>query len=192
MRECFYMDQNSTIYVIRHGEASSNEPDAPLTEVGQKQAQQLAEFLSRFTNNENSRLISSPYLRASKTAEIVAARINQTFSKDKRLQERNIGDYQGSNLFKDLKNHFSDTNHRFPNGESNGEVRVRAISLIDEIRHDNQHPTFLFTHRLTMMILFNYYDQNWDFDKGVSITNPDVYELQFVDERPSIRRVWSM
>lgn len=88
------MDQNSTIYVIRHGEASSNEPDAPLTEVGQKQAQQLAEFLSRFTNIENSRLISSPYLRASKTAEIVAARINQTFSKDKRLQERNIGDYQ--------------------------------------------------------------------------------------------------
>lgn len=186
------MEQNSTIYVIRHGEATSNEPDAPLTEDGLKQAQQLAEFLSRITNIENSRLISSPYSRASNTAEIVAARINQTFSKDKRLQERNIGDYQGSNLFEDLKKHFSDMNHRFPNGESNGEVRVRTTSLIDEIRHDNQHPTFLFTHRLTMMILFNHYDQNWDFDKGVSITNPDVYELQFVDERPSIRRVWNV
>ncbi|MBG9455850.1 hypothetical protein ABE61_17760 [Lysinibacillus sphaericus] len=186
------MEKNSTIFVIRHGEAISNEPYSPLTDIGQKQAEQLAEFLSPLTNFENDTIISSPFLRASQTAAILAARTNQTFCTDQRLKERNIGDYQGENnkLWDELREHFKDMDHKFVHGESNREVCVRVTSLIEELRQSNHQNIFLITHRLTMLVLFNHYDTNFDFDKGASITNPDVYSINFINGEVEIKRLW--
>jgi len=187
------MAQNSTIFVIRHGEAISNEPSSSLTEKGQKQAEQLAEFLSRLTNFENDSIISSPFLRASQTAAVFAARTNQTFCTDKRLEERKIGDYPGENnkLWDELREHFKDMDHKFEHGESNHEVCVRITSLIEEVRQNKHQNIFLITHRFTMMLLFNHYDKNFDFDKGTSITNPDVYAINFNNGEVEIKRVWN-
>ncbi|MCM3201848.1 hypothetical protein A9488_07570 [Bacillus cereus] len=180
----------SKFFIIRHAQAKFDGPNAPLSDTGQKQAENLAEFLSNFTDFKNDIIISSPLLRASQTAAILAARKNQTFCKDKRLEERNIGNYQGKDLLGDLKKYFTDMEHRFPNGESNGEVLARIKNLIKELKQNNHQNIFLITHRFTMTLLFNDYDKNFDFDKGIAITNPDVYTIDLINEQPKIKRLW--
>ncbi|MDR4943199.1 histidine phosphatase family protein [Bacillus wiedmannii] len=178
-------------YIIRHGESDSNDHVSPLNERGKVQAERLAEFLSNFTKFEGDIIISSPFLRASETAAILTARTDQTFCTDKRLEERNIGDYQGNDLWGALKNHFKDMEHKFPNGESNGEVVSRLNSLMEELKNSNHQNIFLITHRFTMMLLFNELDKNFDFDKGSLITNPDVYEINSINGETAIKRLWN-
>ncbi|HDR7848901.1 histidine phosphatase family protein [Bacillus toyonensis] len=178
-------------FIIRHGEAKSNDHDSPLNDRGEEQAEKLAEFLSGFTNFENDIIISSPFLRASQTAAIITARTDQTFCTDKRLEERNIGDYQGEDLWGDLKKYFKDMEHKFPNGEANGEVLFRVNSLMEGLKNSNYQNIFLITHRFTMMLLFNHLDESFDFDKGEVITNPDVYTLNFINGEVEIERLWN-
>ncbi|KAA6479391.1 histidine phosphatase family protein [Bacillus cereus] len=185
------MPQNQKFFIIRHGEALSNNHDSPLSATGQKQAEDLTEFLIGLTDFKNDIIISSPFLRASQTTAIFAAQKNQTFCTDKRLEERNIGDYQGEDLWGELKKYFKDMKHTFPNGESNGEVLYRINNLIEELKQSNHQNIFLITHRFTMMLLFNQYDKNFDFDKGKSITNPDVYEIDSINGEIKIRRLWN-
>lgn len=65
------------IYFLRHGQSEANvkklfagqKEDSPLTETGIEQAQQAGDLL---LDKSITRIISSPLIRASKTAEIVA------------------------------------------------------------------------------------------------------------------------
>jgi len=55
------MREPTALYLVRHCQATGQEPDAPLTPSGEHQAEQLAIFLQRFMIG---RVVSSPYLRA--------------------------------------------------------------------------------------------------------------------------------
>jgi phosphohistidine phosphatase len=80
------------IYLLRHADAG--DPDAwkgddaqrPLSPKGTRQAERLARFLASI-GFRPERIISSPKLRASQTAEIVGAAIGVPVSMDERLGE---------------------------------------------------------------------------------------------------------
>lgn len=92
------------ITFLRHGESEGNssaviqgQSDYPLTPAGRKQAKALAlDWKSNHTSFDL--IISSPLLRASQTAEIVADALQVPIEFDPTWKERNFGSLQGTPL----------------------------------------------------------------------------------------------
>lgn len=80
------------LYVLRHAHAGDPEawtgPDAarPLSDKGRRQAERLGRFLADLGFSPDA-IISSPKIRASQTAEIVAERLRRQVTLDARLAE---------------------------------------------------------------------------------------------------------
>lgn len=127
------------LYVARHGQTLWNledkvcgRTDLPLTELGQDQAQLLAQ---RTKELKIDLIISSPMLRARQTAAPAAEQHGLEVLTDDRLIEQNYGIYEGVSRFDDgflgNKRHFA---YRYPGGESMMDVAYRVYSLLEEIK----------------------------------------------------------
>ena len=127
------------LYVARHGQTLWNledkvcgRTDLPLTELGQDQAQLLAQ---RTKDLRIDMIISSPMLRARQTAAPAAELHGLEVLTDDRLIEQNYGIYEGVSRFDDgflgNKRHFA---YRYPGGESMMDVAYRVYSLLEEIK----------------------------------------------------------
>jgi 2,3-bisphosphoglycerate-dependent phosphoglycerate mutase len=81
------------LYLVRHCQASGQEPDAPLTEIGQQQAilrrrhsvNALADWLCEVSIG---RIISSPFIRAYRSIVPLSEYLGLTIEIDDRLVER--------------------------------------------------------------------------------------------------------
>jgi broad specificity phosphatase PhoE len=92
------------ITLLRHGESEGNlsgvlqgQTDYPLTAAGIEQARQLASYWSSQITKFDL-IISSPLLRASQTAEIIADWLKAPLEFDPAWKERNFGHLEGSDL----------------------------------------------------------------------------------------------
>lgn len=87
------------ILVIRHGETAGNaarvlqRPDTPLSPRGLSQAASLAR---RLAGEPVGRILASDFVRATMTAEALAAATGAPLTADALLQERNFGDLRGT------------------------------------------------------------------------------------------------
>lgn len=127
------------LYVARHGQTQWNldqkicgRTDLPLTEEGHRQAQILADKAKELSLDV---IISSPMLRARKTAAAVAAVTGLTVQIDARLIEQDYGIYEGKPRkdpgFLANKRQFAT---RYPGGESMFDVCHRIYSLIEDLK----------------------------------------------------------
>ncbi|MEO0234855.1 MAG: histidine phosphatase family protein [candidate division WOR-3 bacterium] len=87
------------IYLVRHGESEGNRDnkfrgrvDFPLTEIGERQATELREFLKDF---EFERIISSPLKRSLQTAQPIADFKKIQIEKDESFNNINLGPWEG-------------------------------------------------------------------------------------------------
>ena len=144
---------NSTkLFIIRHGETVWNlegrkhgQLDSPLTALGIRQAEALAERLSE---ESFAALYSSDLGRAVETAEYIGVRSNHEIIFDPRLRERNFGIFQGltddevtEKYPLEERSHRADKiNYRIPNGESLKQYSARVIDCLEKItdRHKGQ------------------------------------------------------
>jgi broad specificity phosphatase PhoE len=92
-------NRKTTFYIVRHGQTEWNEQglmqgnaDSPLTEKGERQAQETSEKL-KYINFDL--VFSSDLLRAKRTAEIIALEHKLAVETTKLLRERNFGGYEG-------------------------------------------------------------------------------------------------
>ena len=92
--------------------------DAPLTENGKIQAQELGKFLSAEKNIH--KLYASPMRRARETAEIIALQTKSSISFDDRLTEKN---------YRKSKNLYPDGNHIYVKFLSNGKKETKKQHL---------------------------------------------------------------
>jgi probable phosphoglycerate mutase len=104
------MKKTTTLYIVRHGQTSFNanhviggtlEPN-PLSRVGTQEAQILANRLRHVLFDV---IYSSDLSRAAKTAEIIAAKRNLTYTVDPLLRERSWGALQGKTFREARKKH---------------------------------------------------------------------------------------
>ena len=114
----------TTLYLIRHARSTWNAErrmqgwaDPPLDDVGQRQAQALAE---RLKDEAFHAIYSSPLARARQTAQAIAAYHNLPIHFDERLRERNLGEWTGLTG--------SEADERFPEVRSNGDWRIDGPS----------------------------------------------------------------
>lgn len=137
------------IYFVRHGESEANLLGEfsnrgikhGLTPKGRRQATALAESLERFSVDL---IYSSPLLRASQTAEIVAARLGLAYSVTDALREYDCGVLEGKSdaaswqLYYALLDDWLERSRwerRIDGGESFTDMQSRFVPLIDQLMH---------------------------------------------------------
>jgi probable phosphoglycerate mutase len=126
----------SKIILVRHGETEANvrgcfadSDDIPLTEAGRLQSRELALRLTREFLPEV--LVSSTFLRARQTSEIIADVLGIPTEAIPGIQERNFGALKG-HPYDRLG--LRDPQWRPEGGESLEDVRRRAVPAIEFLR----------------------------------------------------------
>jgi broad specificity phosphatase PhoE len=135
------------LIMVRHGESESNRSrifagsgEVPLTEVGRKQARELAARIGlRF---KPRRVASSRFKRALQTAEIIAAALELPLEVVDGLEERNLGYLRGrpwaerpeaSAEAASFLNTEEQWLWRPEGGESYEDVRLRAVAVLQTL-----------------------------------------------------------
>lgn len=129
----------NTYYLMRHGEAISNEqgrfetkgdPDNHLTEKGKKQ---VIEALSLLKTLHIDVIVSSPFVRAQETAGIVSSFLEIPVALDDNIREYNMGDFDGkpaAQYFEHFGHTYVEYDTRPDNGETHRDVMHRAMKSI--------------------------------------------------------------
>ncbi|MBT2569974.1 histidine phosphatase family protein [Planococcus sp. ISL-110] len=175
---------DKTIYLIRHCQATGQDPDAELTKVGQKQAQELAGFLE---SRQVIHFISSPFTRAIQSIEPAADRLDLPIEIDDRLAERVLSSEDLPDWMEKLEESFNDADLKFAGGESGKEATDRAMEVLNEM----EDRTAAVTHGNLLGLLLKQIDASYDFSEWRKLTNPDVYEVKIRSGNFSAVRVWS-
>lgn len=136
------------LYISRHGQTPWNvedlicgRTDVPLTEVGQQQAQRLAESAM---DKGIDVILCSPMLRARQTAQAVSDAIGVPIQIDERLIEMDFGTFEGTSRFgEEFQWIRAQMSTRFPGGESGFDVAYRVYSLLYEIKEKYADKTVL-------------------------------------------------
>ena len=131
--------------MVRHGETELNQKkcyyghmDVGLSEKGVKQAKAIGAF---FQNRSFDVVVSSPLIRAVKTAEYILGGREQKIVVDERLSEQNFGIFEGftyEQLLERYPDEFQSWNqdfsgYRIPGGESFSDVRDRIDNYLKEL-----------------------------------------------------------
>ena len=153
------------IILVRHGETAWNanevfrgQLDVELNETGQKQAELLAEFLSGLKLDT---IYSSPLVRARKTAEPLAHRQQLEIQVSDGLIDLDFGAWQGltpeevSKKYPELYQLWIKNPQLvvMPGGESLGDVRERALGVVNGVLNQQQGTVVLVSHRVVNKVL---------------------------------------
>ena len=156
----------TTLYLVRHGQSESNlakvftgQGNTALTELGFRQAERTAEYLSRFPI---TRIYSSSLLRARQTAEVFARRVGLPVVESDALKELNAGLWEG-HFYSELPILFPETHRiweerlglaRPDGGESIVELADRVYREIDKILAENRGEQIaIFTHATPVRVM---------------------------------------
>ena len=178
---------NKKIYIVRHCHAEGQNPEAQLTEVGQKQALELMRF---FSNKQIDRIISSPYIRAFKTIEPLAEKLELIVEEDSRLVERTLSSENMPDWYEKLRETFNDENLKFAGGETSKEAKNRAACVISDVESSESRQCIIVTHGNLMSLLLRSFNKSFDFEQWEQLTNPDVFLLSINDSGTEVVRVW--
>jgi len=129
----------TTLYLVRHGESEANatgrfagQTDSPLTELGRRQAEIVADTLAKIPFD---RVASSDLSRARDTAAAIARRHGVPVEAFPELREIDVGEAAGR-AFEDLRQRPDWTPEGFvqwPGGESLEAALRRTTTLIDRL-----------------------------------------------------------
>ena len=173
-----------TIYLVRHCSATGQAPNADLTAIGFQQAQDLVSF---FENKEVEHIISSPYLRTIQSITPTALCKQLKIQTDSRLAERILSDIDLPDWMTQLEKTFSDMDLRLPGGESSREATARGVEVIMQMPNQS----ILVTHGNLMSLILKHFDDSYGFQEWKSLSNPDVFTLDFDHSISNIERVWN-
>lgn len=176
------------LYLIRHCQATGQQPDARLTVDGEKQAERLADVLS-YTSIK--RIIASPFTRVVQSIEPLARLLNLPVETDPHLQERVLTSTNHPDWREHLRQTFDQLDLRFPGGESSWEAMQRASTVVQDLL--SQQPTgavAIVSHGNLTTLLLKLFDDKVGFSTWENMTTPDVFYLRLFEADTSIARIW--
>ena len=153
------------IILVRHGETEWNVAgifrgriDVALNETGMKQAELLASYLSQL---KVAAVYSSSLKRARMTAEVIARYHKLDVKVAPGLMDFNFGNWQGlphqevRDRYTELYAEWIRNPHRvkIAAGESLGDVRQRAVAVVDEVIAKYEGTAVLVSHRVVNKVL---------------------------------------
>jgi 2,3-bisphosphoglycerate-dependent phosphoglycerate mutase len=174
------------LYLVRHCQASGQEPDAPLTEIGQQQAIALAGWLCEVSIG---RIISSPFIRAYRSIVPLSEHLGLKIEVDDRLIERVLSPVPLDNWREQLAKTFIDLDLSFEGGESSRTAMMRGVSVVNQAMQQTTGPVVFVTHGNLMTLILKYFNEQVGFAEWENLRNPDVYCIQFIDKDTRTERM---
>lgn len=184
------------ILLVRHGETDWNvqkkiqgKTDIPLNEAGIKQAEELAEKLVKWERPIVG-IYTSRLKRASKTAEIIAKRLEKEYLETDGLEEIDLGLWEGLSWDQAAANfpeeykiwHDNRRYTRSPKGESYQDLLERFLPALQKIVKDKQSETgdiVIVTHSADIMTIMSYINDTpfYEMVKRYKTANAAVIEV---------------
>jgi 2,3-bisphosphoglycerate-dependent phosphoglycerate mutase len=177
---------SQVLYLVRHCQATGQEPDAPLTEIGQQQAISLAGWLSDVSIG---RIISSPFVRAYQSIVPLSEHLGLTIEVDDRLVERVLSPVPLDDWRQRLAETFIDLDLSFGEGESSRTAMMRGISVVDLAMQQTTDPVVIVTHGNLMTLILKYFNEQVGYNDWENLQNPDVYCIQFSGKKACTERM---
>ncbi|MCK1984259.1 MULTISPECIES: histidine phosphatase family protein [Peribacillus] len=175
------------IYIVRHCEAQGQPSESQLTEKGSKQAEYLVDF---FSNTKIDRIISSPFLRAIQSVEPLSEKTNIKIGIDDRLSERKLSATDLPDWYEKLKATFNNMELKFEGGESSQEAMNRIVNVVEEVIKSGTENTVIVSHGNIISLLLKNYNRNFDFECWENLSNPDVFQINFINNEVILERIW--
>lgn len=181
------MEHERSILIVRHCQAAGQTPDSPLTPVGMRQAQTLADFLAPLGI---ARILSSPYQRARDSAVPLASCLGIPIEIEERLRERTLSSSPVPDWYERLRESFDNLDMCLEGGESNRQTQARALAVVADVAARPEPMTAMFTHGNLMTLLLHSFDESFGFAAWRALTNPDVFALTLPLASARLRRLW--
>lgn len=174
------------IYLVRHYKAIGQDPEAALTEDGNQQAEELAEF---FKNENIQYIISSPFVRTINTIKPLSMLIKQKIYIEDRLQERILSTTPLENWIDLLERTYMDYDIKFDGGESSNEAVKRGMKVIQEMIARPEGTILIVTHGALLSLIIRHYNKEFGFEDWKTLSNPDIYKLKIQGNKSTIERI---
>ncbi len=181
-----------TVYLIRHGESELNRQkrfagwtDCNLTDLGVNQATEAALRMVDIANVDA--VFSSDLIRAKKTAQIIADKLERPLTISQALRETNLGAWEALTFeeIEDrdpqlLKQWFTDLeNFAYPGGESIKSVIERSDSFIHSLLADHDS-ILIVAHAGIISLLLSYWlVGDCNHSNSFSVKNAKIQRLIF-------------
>ena len=177
------------LLLVRHCEATGQEPGAPLTPRGVRESWALADFLAAYPVDA---IVTSAYLRARQTADPLAELRRLETVVDPRLNERNLSPSPIENWQQVLRDSFANLDLRAPGGESANDVLRRAWPALAALLCSTCDLPVVVTHGNLLALVLHSVDPAFGYAGWERLSNPDVYELNLADDGAKVfRRLWA-
>ena len=185
--------------IVRHGESEWNrihryqgQADAPLSELGVRQAEALAH---RLRNEQLDAIYTSPLQRAALTAQAIALHHPSVpFLHEPALLEIDHGEWQGKFLH-EIVEQFGDglrewrehpTRAQMPGGESFSNILKRTLDFKEQLYEQHSDQTVLVsTHDVVVKILVaDALGMNMDRINRIWVTNASISVIEYGNDLP--------
>lgn len=185
----------TNIFMVRHAESPflfGRERTRGLSVEGAMEALKVAEILAA---EKVDVVVSSPFERAIKSVEPIAAARNLKIELFEELRERMIkGDYQlpWEEIERAIEQSYMDKNYCLPDGETTKQAAERSVPIIKRIMKNYEGKNIVVgTHGNIMTIIMNDFDERYGFEFWKSTSKPDIYKLCFLNgQLKEVSRLW--
>ncbi|WP_312870031.1 histidine phosphatase family protein [Fontibacillus panacisegetis] len=108
------------------------------------------------------------------------------------MSRRRVCNYKKRFFFDSKRKLYEDRNYSFPGGESSKDAQKRAIKVFKKIIDKfNGKRIVIGTHGDIMTLMMNYFDNTYGFEFWESTTMPDIYKLEFEENKlNNVTRLW--
>lgn len=205
-------EPEKTVYFVRHGQSEDNvapvfqSPDSPLSEKGRRQAESIAERVSKL---EFEALISSPFDRAKQTAEAISKATSKEIEYSDLLTERlkptsvngkPYTDKQTDLVWREWEKSLFTPGMKVEDGENFDDIVRRADKVLNFLR-DRKEKTFVvvthgyFLRVIIMRVLLDNLvsgEVMKNFQKSAEMQNTGLTVIRYMDafEEDSSWRLW--
>lgn len=164
------------ILLIRHAEASGQEPDADLTPAGHRQARDLAE---RLRHLQVDGVVSSPYLRARNTVTPFATSNGIAVEIHNDLYERVLSLEPLPDWLVHVRRSFEDFDYAVGGGESLNATCDRALGALRDVLGLGCGFPAVVSHGNLIASILARVDPAFGFEEWRTMKNPDLFSLTF-------------
>ena len=178
----------SKLYFVRHGESEWNvadkicgRTDIPLTKRGHEQAEETGKKIVA-EGIKADEILYSPLLRAADTAKHISGMTGIPAHMEPRLIEQNFGKYESTarngEEFQKAKQQFIT---RYDGGESMLHLAQRIYNLLDEIKAESDHKTYILVahNGISRVIQSYFYEMTNEEYATFGVKNCEVRRFDF-------------
>ncbi len=163
------------LYLVRHCQATGQEPEALLTLEGESQAEVLADFLAPLGIQ---RIVSSPFRRAVQSIQPLANQLGLRVEIDGRLAERVLSTAPLADWLARYQASFEELDVGLEGGESSRDAMARGAAAVEDVLAHPAGTTVAVSHGNLLTLIRRHIDGRSGYDEWKALTNPDVFCLE--------------